>query len=104
MRSGPLERRGDDTLVHLKVTPKARKAEIGGLIGDAEGRSRLIVKVTAPPDQGKANQAVLAALAARLGIAVSRLELVRGATSREKTVRIEADAGPIAAALGLEKD
>ncbi|SNB51675.1 hypothetical protein SAMN07250955_101121 [Arboricoccus pini] len=102
MTTGPIEVRAGHVLLHLKVTPKARKAEIGGLISDAQGRPRLVVKVTAPPDQGKANAAVLAALAARLGLAISRLELVRGTTAREKTVEIEAEPQLIATALGLD--
>ena len=52
----------------------------------AEGR--LLVKVRAKPENGMANAAVLALLARALGVAPSRLELLRGATSREKLVRV----------------
>jgi uncharacterized protein YggU (UPF0235/DUF167 family) len=64
----------------LRVTPGARVEGIA-----IEG-GRLIVKVRAKPQDGAANAAVLALLADALGVATSRLRLLRGATSREKLV------------------
>ena len=46
------------------------------------------MKVRAKPDDGKANRAVLELLADALGVGVSRLDLLRGATGRDKLVRI----------------
>jgi uncharacterized protein YggU (UPF0235/DUF167 family) len=66
----------------LKVTPGARSESIS--IEDG----RVLVKVRAKPEDGAANEAVLALLAEALGIATSRLRMLRGATSREKLVRI----------------
>ena len=66
----------------VRVTPGARAETLE--IADG----RLLAKVRAQPEDGKANAAVLALLAAGLGLAPSRLELVRGATSREKLVGI----------------
>ena len=66
----------------VRVTPGA-KAEGLELAG-----GRLLAKVRAKPEDGKANEAVRALLAAALGLAPSRLELVRGATSREKQFRV----------------
>lgn len=66
----------------LRVTPGAR-AEGIELAG-----GKLLVKVRVKPEDGKANGAVLDLLADALGIATSRLQLLRGATSREKLVRI----------------
>ena len=66
----------------LRVTPGAR---IEGL-ELVEGR--LLAKVRARPEDGKANAAVLALLAQALDIAPSRIELLRGATSREKQFRV----------------
>ena len=51
---------------------------------------RLQVKVRTKPEDGKANAAVLALLAEALGIATSRLRLLRGATGRDKLVQIVA--------------
>ena len=66
----------------LRVTPGAR-AETLEIVG-----GRLCLKVRAQPEDRKANAAVLALLAQALGIGVSHLEMLRGATSREKLVRI----------------
>ena len=52
----------------------------------AEGR--LLVKVRAKPQGGAANAAVLTLLAQALGVAASRLQMLRGATARDKLVRI----------------
>ena len=66
----------------LRVTPGARSEAI------ELGEGVLQVKVRAKPDEGKANRAVLELLADALGIGVSRLDLLRGATGRDKLVRI----------------
>lgn len=66
----------------LRVTPGARSE------GIAIEDGRLLVKVRAKPQDGAANEAVLALLAEALGIATSRLRLLRGATSREKLVQV----------------
>lgn len=67
----------------IKVTPGARSENVA--IEDG----RLLVKVRAKPQDGAANEAVLSLLADALGIATSRLRLLRGATSREKLFQIE---------------
>lgn len=67
----------------LRVTPGA-KTEALDL---AEGR--LTAKVRAKPEDGKANDAVRTLLAAALGCAPSKLELLRGATSREKQFHVK---------------
>lgn len=66
----------------LRVTPGAR---VEGL---EMANGRLLAKVRAKPEDGKATAAVQDLLAAALGIAPSRVELLRGATSREKMFRI----------------
>ena len=66
----------------VRVTPGARVEALEIASG------RLLAKVRAKAEDGKANDAVLALLATALGLAPSRLELLRGATSREKLFRI----------------
>lgn len=72
-----------DGRLALRVTPGARveALEIDG--------GRLLAKVRAKPEDGKANDAVADLLAAALGIGRSRVALLRGATSREKQFRID---------------
>lgn len=67
----------------LRVTPGARSEAIEL----AEGK--VLVKVRARPEDGKANQAVLDLLARALGVATSRIELLRGGTGRDKLVRLD---------------
>ena len=67
----------------VRVTPGA-KVEV---LEVSEGR--LLAKVRAKPQDGAANKAVRALIAAALGLAPSRVDLLRGATSREKMFRIE---------------
>jgi uncharacterized protein YggU (UPF0235/DUF167 family) len=66
----------------LRVTPGARSESIA--IEDG----RLLLKVRAKPQDGAANDAVLSLLAGALGVAPSRLRLLRGATSRDKLVQL----------------
>lgn len=69
--------------LRARVTPGARNE------GIALGDGLVIIKVRAKPQDGKANEAVLAILAEALGVAPTRLELLRGTTARDKLVRIE---------------
>ncbi len=66
------------TQIALRATPRAGKNRV-----TTDGTA-LRVYVTAPAENGKANAAVQKLLAKRMGIAKSRLELIRGATSRDK--------------------
>jgi uncharacterized protein (TIGR00251 family) len=69
----------------IRVQPKASRNQVDGF---EEGTLRL--RVTAPPTEGKANAGVIALLAKTLGVSKSRLEIVRGHSSRDKVVSIEA--------------
>ena len=66
----------------LRVTPGSRTE------GIELGEGRLLVKVRAKPQDGAANDAVLALLAQALGVATSRLRMLRGATGRDKLVQL----------------
>lgn len=70
------------TLLQVRVTPRAAADRI--VLEDGVYR----IYVTTVPEDGKANKAVIALLAKHLGIAKSRLELVRGETARDKVFRI----------------
>ena len=59
-----------------------------------------MIRVTAPPVDGKANAALCAFVAERAGVPPSRVSIVRGTTSRDKVVRVEgAEAEAVRAAL-----
>ena len=69
-------------LLAVRATPKARRNAI-------EPGDLVRVWVTAPPDRGKANDAVRRLLAKALGIAPTRLTLTRGAASRDKQFQMD---------------
>lgn len=70
--------------IAVRVTPKASRNRI---MRDEDGQIR--VYVTVVPEGGKANAAVQKLLAKALGVAKSRLVLVRGHTARDKVFRVE---------------
>ncbi len=74
----------------VRVTPNARKSEILGWGADEKGRPVLMIKLAAPPVDGKANDELLRFLAKSLGCPRSQVQLVRGEGSRQKTVEIPA--------------
>ena len=68
--------------IHIKVIPNARKNEI------IEEDGKLKIKVNSPAVDGKANKAVLKALADYLNVKPRQLEIIKGEKSREKEVRV----------------
>lgn len=86
-------------VVHLRVTPNAGADRIDGTEQRDDGTAVLRIRVTAVPDKGKANAAVIALLAKALGLPKSAIALVSGETARLKTMRIDGDPGALAAAL-----
>lgn len=72
-----------DLQVTVHVQPGAKTTSCAGIHGDA-----LKIRLAAPPVEGKANQALIAWLSKTLGCPQSAIELVRGQTSRRKTLCI----------------
>lgn len=72
------------TRLDIRVRPGAGRNEITGFTGGI-----LSIKITALPERGKANQALVGYLAEVLGIAKSRILIKKGAASRNKSVIIE---------------
>lgn len=78
-----IEQRPEGVLVHVVVTPKASRNRIGPRAGD-----RLKIAVRAPPERGAANTAVAELVAEALGCRRREVKVVKGHTSRQKTVLI----------------
>ncbi|HEX9048781.1 MAG TPA: DUF167 domain-containing protein [Verrucomicrobiae bacterium] len=76
-----LRANANGTLLAVKLQPRASKNEIGEALGE-----ELKIKVTAPPVDAAANQALVELLAETLGCSRGKVELVRGQTSRHKTI------------------
>ena len=83
--------REDGIELTVRATPRAAKAGFGGLVHDAAGAAWLSVRVTVPPDGGRANAAILALLAKALDAAPRDCRLLSGASGRWKRVRILGD-------------
>ena len=71
------------TLLSVKLQPRASKNEIGEALGE-----ELKIKVTAPPVDAAANQALIELLADTLDCSRGKVELIRGQTSRHKTIML----------------
>jgi uncharacterized protein (TIGR00251 family) len=78
----------------IHVTPRARRAGVGGARGDA-----LRVAVTAPPVEGEANAACVKALARAFRVRRADVELDPAARSRRKRVHIRGDRGALESRL-----
>jgi hypothetical protein len=78
-----LRDRADGVLLSVKLQPRASTNEIGEPLGN-----ELRIKVTAPPVDAAANEALIRLLAERLDCPRSRVELVRGHTSRHKLIKL----------------
>jgi uncharacterized protein (TIGR00251 family) len=74
---------GDDVLVRVRAQPRAGSNAVGGV---REGA--LIVRVTAPPEDGRANRAVCRVLAKAVGLPPTSVVIERGESARDKLVRM----------------
>ena len=70
--------------IRVKAVPGAKREQIAGVLGD-----RLKIKVSAPPEGGKANAAICALIAKTLGVKAGAVSVVSGMTNPEKVVRVE---------------
>ncbi len=72
------------TDLSIRLQPRARRDEVVGERGGA-----IVIRVTAPPVDGKANAALCAFVAARQACQPRSVSVVRGQTSRDKVVRVD---------------
>ncbi len=75
----------------MRLTPRARAERIDGIVTDADGQPVLKAAVTAPPEQGRANAALIALLAKAWRLPKSSISIAAGATGRRKIVMIQGD-------------
>jgi uncharacterized protein (TIGR00251 family) len=78
-----LRAQADGVLLSVKLQPRASANEIGEPLG-----GELRIKVTAPPVDSAANEAMVHLLAEKLDCARNRIELIRGQTSRHKLIKL----------------
>jgi uncharacterized protein (TIGR00251 family) len=86
----------------LRVQPRASRTAIAGTIATGEGGEAVKLAITAPPVDGKANQAVIEFLARLFGVAKSSIAIVSGETGRNKVIAVRGrSAQQVRRALGV---
>ena len=95
----PFEAKPEGVRVFVRLQPKARRQRIEGIVTEPDGRVAFKVAVTAPPEGGKANAALIALLGKRWRLPKSAIEIVGGATDRRKTLLLRGDPASLQATL-----
>ena len=90
----------DGLLVAIRLTPSAKADRIQAVAATAEGKRAISASVTAAPQDGRANQALLRLLARAWRLPRRDLTIVSGAASRHKTVRVVGDPLQLPSRLG----
>jgi uncharacterized protein YggU (UPF0235/DUF167 family) len=95
----PWAARADGLTLHVRLTPKSSRDALEGVETLADGQSVLKARVRAVPEDGKANDALIALAAKSLKIPSSRIRIASGATSRHKILALEGDGALLSAKL-----
>ncbi len=85
--------------MRIRLTPKAARSRIEGVGAGADGGAVLKVAVTAPPERGKANAAMVKLLAKAWRLPKTSMAITAGATARRKTLLVTGDAKALVARL-----
>ena len=96
----PFRRAADGLTVAVKVTPRGSRTKVTGLTTDVDGAVRLAVSVSAPPEGGKANAALIKLLAKEWRVPKGAITVAAGASARRKTLHIAGDAARLSLDLG----
>ena len=86
-----IRRTNSSVILPVRLTPNAAKNELGDIEQDAAGQKLLKARVTAVPEKGKANKALIKLLSKELGIPASQFSVASGATNRNKQIEISGD-------------
>ena len=97
--AAPLSLAADGVRVVVRLTPRARQNRLDGIARLADGTQVLQASVSAPPEEGRANEALLQLLAREWHVPRRDLVLVGGLKSRRKLVRVAGDARTLMARL-----
>ncbi|MBT4686905.1 MAG: DUF167 domain-containing protein [Rhodospirillaceae bacterium] len=90
-RSLPFTTNSKGTLIAVRLRPGAAANRIDGVQDRVDGSRFLVVRVTAAPEKGKANQAMIKLLAKAWGVPRSSLSVMAGTKDRNKTILLEND-------------
>jgi uncharacterized protein (TIGR00251 family) len=87
--------------VAVRLTPRGRADRIEGIVRDADGVAAVKVSVSAPPEDGRANDALLQLIAKECGVARRDVTLAGGLKSRRKTVHVAGDPAALLQLLAM---
>ncbi len=90
---------GETLTLAVRITPKASRDALGGVIEMPDGRHALSVRIAAPPVDGAANATLIAFLAKSLGVPRGSVRIASGETGRLKILKIGGDVAAVAGKL-----
>ena len=96
----PYSATADGIRLAVRLTPRASRNGLDGIGADADGRSFLRIRLTAPPVEGAANQALIDFLAGILSVRKKDIAIRSGETGRHKILEIAGKPDVLAARLG----
>jgi len=102
--ASPFEAVADGVRVTLRVTPKASRNAVSGLADTAAGGKALKVSVTAVPEDGKANDAVIKLLSKLWHVPKTAITVAAGATDRNKILHVAGDPADLLRRMGASLD
>jgi uncharacterized protein (TIGR00251 family) len=89
----------DGVRLAVRLTPRAARSGLDGLVAGADGRVALQLRVAAPPVEGAANAALVAYLADALDLRRRDIRIVSGETARQKMVALTDDPADLSGRL-----
>ncbi len=95
----PYTAAADGVRLAVRLTPRASRNGLDGVVVGADGRPALQLRIVAPPVDGAANKALIAFVADALGLRKSDIEIRTGQTSRIKMLHLSGDAATIVGRL-----
>lgn len=96
----PFQTVADGLRIRLRVSPRASRDAIGNVVADKQGNGALKIAVTAVPEKGYANAAVIKLLAKSWRLRKSDMEIVQGLADRNKTLLIAGNGATLEEKLG----
>lgn len=99
LRLSAFSAHADHLRLSIRLTPNGGRDAIDGLETDADGNAFVKARVSAVPEDGKANKALIALLAKKLRVPKSAVSFISGETARKKILRIDGDPEDLKAKL-----
>jgi uncharacterized protein len=91
----PLRPHNKGISLSIRLTPGAKKDALLGVMDIADNQKALKASVTAPPEDGRANKALIALLAKELKLQKSSISVLSGDTNRQKVLLVEGETAPL---------